>query len=339
MKPGLDRLRFPIYAARLMKTANIFTPDPAPLTIGVLVLDQSNTLSLAAVLDPMRAANRRAGAELFRWHLLVPEGADVTLTSGLPVPGRALRDAPDLDALFVVAGFFLEEQSTPALLAGLRTVAGRVQSLAGVDGGPWVLARAGLLNGHKATTHWEDLERFAQRFAEVDVQRDRYVIDGRVATSGGASPTLDMMLHLLRARHGEALAMRVAGAFIYDPVHAGDAPQSLASPARLRTRAPKVARAIQIMESHLDTPPATAQIAAQVGLSPRSLETRFRAALGTTPGAFFLHLRLAEARRLAEDTAQPVAQIALACGFASQAAFARAFKQAHGLSVSALRRR
>ncbi len=192
----------------------------------------------------------------------------------------------------------------------------------------------------------EDLETFAQRFTEVDAQRDRYVIDGRVVTTGGGAspPALDMMLHLMRARHGEALAMRVASAFIYDPVHGGgDAPQSLASPpARLRARAPKVAQAIRIMESHLDEPPAAARIAAMVGLSPpRTLETRFRTALGTTPpGAFFLNLRLAEARRLALDTSQPVAQIALATGFGSQAAFARAFKQAHGgVSVRALRRR
>lgn len=326
-----------------MISANIFTPNPssapAPLSVGVLVLEQCNTLSLAAVLDPMRATNRRADRELFRWTLMTPTGAPVVLTSGIPVPGVALEQAGDLDALFVVAGFQLEEQSTPPLLAALRRVAGRVGTIAGVDGGPWVLARAGLLDGHKATTHWEDLETFAQRFTEVDAQRDRYVIDGRVATTGGASPALDMMLHLVRARHGEALAMRVASAFIYDPVHAGDAPQSLASPARLRARAPKIARAIRIMESHLDDPPKVAEIAARVNLTPRRLETRFRAALGTTPGAFFLNLRLAEARRLALDTSHPVAQIALACGFNSQAAFARAFKQAHGMSVSDLRRR
>lgn len=339
MKPVLDGGCFAIYADQLMKSANIFTPDPAPLTIGVLVLDQCNTLSLAAVLDPMRAANRRADRELFRWQLMTPAGDPVSLTSGIPVPGPALAEAPELDALFVVAGFFLEEQSTPPLLAAVRRVSGRVRTVAGVDGGPWVLARAGLLDGHKATTHWEDLEAFAQRFSEVEVLRDRYVIDGRVVTTGGASPALDMMLHLLRARHGEALAMRVASAFIYDPVHGSDAPQSLASPARLRARAPKVAEAIRLMEAHLDEPPGTARIAAMVGLSPRTLETRFRTALGTTPGAFFLSLRLAEARRLALDTSQPVAQISLATGFGSQAAFARAFKLAHGMSVSALRRR
>ncbi len=317
---------------------NIFSPDATPLHIGVLVLDSCNMLSLAAVLDPMRAANRRADKALFRWSLLTPTGADVHLTSGLPVAGMAVKDAPPMDALFTVAGFALEDQSTPALLASLREIAGRVTTIAGIDGGPWVLARAGLLDGHKATTHWEDLETFAHRFDQVDAHRDRYVIDGRVVTTGGASPALDMMLHLIRARFGEALAMRVAAAFIYDPVHAGDAPQSLASPARLRARAPKVARAIRMMEHHLDAPPRTAEIAKWVALTPRALEQQFRAALGTTPGAFFLNLRLAEAWRLAVDTARPVHDIALATGFTSQATFARAFKQAHGVSVTALRR-
>jgi len=323
-----------------MKTSkNIFTPDPRALAIGVLVLDACNTLSLAAILDPMRAANRRADKTLFTWKLFTPTQMPVQLTSGIPVAGLPLAraQAEPLDALFVVAGFALEEQCTPALLTQLRQAAARVQTLGGVDGGSWVLARAGLLDGLDATTHWEDLERFANRFAAVNALRDRYVISGRAVTTGGASPALDMMLHLIRVRHGEALAMRVASAFIYDPVHAGDSPQSLASPARLRARAPKVARAIRIMESRLDEPPGIREIAAQVGLSTRHLETSFRAALGSTPGAFFLNLRLSEARRLALDTALPVQEIALATGFNAQATFARAFKQAYGQSVSRLR--
>ncbi len=317
---------------------NIFQPDTGPLNVGVLVMEACNTLSLAAVLDPMRAANRRAGKTHFHWTLLTPNAAPVTLTTGLPVAGTALDRAPDLDALFVVAGFELDEQCTPALLTRLRSLSVRIGTLGGVDGGSWILARAGLLDSQTATTHWEDLENLAARFPKINCVRDRYVISGRMVTTGGASPSLDMMLHLIRARHGETLALRVASAFIYDPVHAGDAPQSLASTARLRSRNPKVAQAIRIMEQSLEEPLRIAEIAARAGLTARHLETRFRAALGTTPGAFFLSLRLGEARRLALDSSLPVQQVALATGFNSQAAFARAFKQAHGQSVTALRR-
>src|SRR3546814_14159142 len=72
----------------------------------------------------------------------------------------------------------------------------------GVEAGSWLLARAGLLDGRAATTHWEDLEDFAARFPEVAVRPDRFVIDGRRFTSGGASPTFDLMLPLIRSRFG-----------------------------------------------------------------------------------------------------------------------------------------
>ena len=335
---GLAEIGFAFYDVFLMKSANIFTPDSSPLTIGVLVLHAANTLSLAAVLDPLRTANRRAGKELFRWVLLTPLGAPVILTSGLQVPGIALEQAPAMNALFVVAGFELENQCTPVLLSHIRRVSGRVANICGVDGGPWILARAGILNQHRATTHWEDLEKFTQAFPGIDVTRDRFVIDGRVMTTGGAGPALDLMLHLIQTRHGVALAMRAAGALIYDPDPSGARPQSVTSTSRLMARAPKVAQAIQLMETHLEDPLPISVIAQRLGLTQRNLEHRFKAAINTSPGAYFLDLRLSEARRLALDTALPASEIALVTGFTSPASFARAFKKAHGLSVSDARR-
>lgn len=321
-----------------MKSANIFEPG-GPITIGLLVLDAANTLSLAAVVDPLRAANRRAGRTLFSWIWLTPDGAPASLTSGLQVPGAALAPQTGLDALFVIAGFDLDLQSTPALLRKLRQIAQTGVTMIGVDGGPWILARAGILNKHRATTHWEDIEKFEIIFPEIDVTRDRFVIDGPMITTGGAGSALDLMLHLIHTRHGDALAMRTAGALIYEPDPSGNRPQSVTSPARLMARAPKVAQAIRAMEEHLEDPPSVAALAQQLGLSQRSLETRFQQALGTSPGAYFLTLRLDEARRLASDTALPVAEIALRTGFASAASFARAFKAAHGQSVTELRKR
>ncbi len=321
-----------------MKSANIFLADPSPLTIGVLVLEASNTLSLAAVLDPLRTANRRAGKELFRWVLLTPNGAPVSLTSGLQVPGIALEQAPTMDALFVVAGFELEEQCTDVLLSQIRRRSALVANIGGVDGGPWILARAGILNHHRATTHWEDLENFTRNFPEINVTRDRFVIDGRVMTTGGAGPALDLMLHLIQTRHGAALAMRAAGALIYAPDPQGARPQSVTSTTRLMARAPKVAQAIQMMEDHLEDPLPIATIAQHLGLTQRGLELRFKAAIGTSPGAYFLDLRLSEARRLALDTSLPASEVGLVTGFSSPASFARAFKKAHGRSVTEMRR-
>lgn len=317
---------------------NIFSPNPNPLRTAVLVLDDCNTLSFAAAVDPMRAANRRAGKELFSWHFRTALGKPAHLTSGLEISGPPIADLPSCDLLLVIAGFRLEQHATPRLLASLRRIAESGTAIAAIDGGPWLLAQAGLLDGHSATTHWEDLEKFASRFPAVDVRRDRYRLSGPFATSGGAAPCIDMMLHLIQSRFGPDLASRVASAFLYDPVPSGSQPQGPGIATRQVRRNPVVARAIAMMEDHLDDPLPIPQIAARVGLSVRSLEQRFQANIGNSPHAYYLDLRLSEALRLVSDSDAPVQDIAVSTGFASQSSFARAFRKQYGQSVRDRRR-
>lgn len=312
-------------------------PNNAPLNTAVLVLDQSNTLSFAAAVDPMRAANRRAAKPLFNWRFFTSTGASAALTSGLMVDGPEIATLDGCDLLLVIAGFDLERHATPRLLASLRRLHRLGCTIGAIDGGPWLLARAGILDGHAATTHWEDLEDFATRFPAIDTRRDRFVISPPFATSGGAAPGIDMMLHLIEARFGKALATRVASAFLYDPVPLGQQGQSPTVTPRPVRRNRQIARALDLMDTHIDDPLPIAEIAAALSLSPRSLEQRFRTHLGQSPQGYYLQLRLVEAHRLATDTTQMVQEIAIATGFSSQASFARAFRKMHGLSVRALR--
>lgn len=311
-------------------------PGHPAFRIGLLVLPDSNLLSLASALDPFRAANRRAGRRLYDWQVMSPQGGMLRLTSGLEVKTEPLPMQADMDLLVMVAGFRLDAHATPALRSWLRQLRARGIAYCGVDGGPWVLARAGLLNGYRATTHWEDLEAFANAFPEVDPLPDRYVIDGPALTTGGAAPCLDLMLHLIRCHHGADLAGQVANALLYDPEER-PSPQRLVPQARLAALTPQVARAVAIMEARLEEPPAITEIAAEVGLSPRRLEMLFRQHLETGPGAFFLRLRLNQARRLALDTGLSVQDIAVRTGFSSPSTLARAFRKGFGLSISDLR--
>lgn len=319
-----------------MKSAkNIFAPNPRTLHTAVLVLEECNTLSFAAAVDPMRAANRLAGRQLFDWRYVTATGAPATLTSGISVPGIALARLEQCDLLLVVAGFALERQATPAFRASLRRIAASGATIAGIDGGSWLLARAGVLDGYRATTHWEDLDAFAARFGTITVIPDRFHIDGARMTCGGALPAIDMMLHLIGARFGPALAARVAGAFIHD---------TAPDPARAQSRSGPnpghnaiTARASALMEQTLDAPLAITAVAGQCATSPRALQAQFRARLNTTPQAHYLTLRLTEALRLVTDTDKPLTEIALTCGFASQSSFSRAFRAAHGTAARSLR--
>jgi transcriptional regulator GlxA family with amidase domain len=242
------------------------------------------------------------------------------------------------DVLVVIAGFGNREQATPALLSAIRRAARAARAYGGVEAGAWLVARAGLLEDRAATTHWEDMEDFAAAFPESDIRPDRYVIDGPAFTTGGASPTFDLMLHLVRSRLGMAVALDVASVFIYDQAHASSDAQPLVSLGRLDGYDPRLAQAIPLMEASIDHPLTISAIARRAGVTARSLETVFRRSIGETPGAYYLRLRLGAARRLVLDTRIPMADIAARTGFSSAAAFSRAFGRAFGKAPVRMRR-
>lgn len=316
--------------------ATIFAPSTEPLTLALLVLPQSSILEVASTLDPLRAANRHLGTEAYRWRVVSPDGRAVPLTCGIELPADGpLAAAAGADALVVIAGFQQWQGATQPLIRELARMAPRFTALGGIDAGPWVLARAGLLNGHKATVHWEDQEDFAATHPAIDVQPNRFVIDRNRFTAGGAAPAADLMLYLIRARHGAGLALQTAASFITS-ARDGDEPQirTMRPDARLD---PRVAAALQRIEGHLDCPETTTEMALALGMSCRRLEQIFCDNLGQSPAAYALNLRLSAVRRMVIDTRHPLAEIALRCGFSSASSLSRAFRGRFGITPSSLR--
>lgn len=319
---------------------SIFAPAAGPLSLDLLVLPETSLLSLAAVMEPMRGANRVTGRELFRWRLLSPDGRMPESSSGMPIAISGVFDpATRADAAIVFSSFNVDLHGTRAVLAFLRGLGRRGLPLGGVEAGAWLLARAGLLDGRRATTHWEDLEAFALAHHRIDVRPDRFVVDGPRFTTAGAAPALDMMLHLIRARHGRRVALDTASLFVYEEGRAAEAPQPHVALGGLGGREPRLRRAVALMEAHLADPVPAPEIARRVGCSVRRLEELFRARLNMPPYAYYLTLRLGAGRRLMQETALSVAEVADAAGFGSASAFARAFRRHYGESPTAARRR
>jgi len=321
------------------ETVSIFQAERAPLTLTFLVFSGASIMCVASAIDPLRAANRIAGETLFDWQVVSVDGAPPVTTSGLPVAVSGRFDGADRpDVLVMVGGFGTRDLGTPTLNTAIRRVARSARAIGGVEAGTWLLGRAGLLEGRKATTHWEDLEDFAAAFPGADVRPDRYVIDGPVFTSGGASPTFDLMLHLVRARLGMAVALDVASVFIYDQARVATDAQPLVSLGRLDGYDARLAQAIRLMEAHIDQPLTVAAVAKRAGVTARTLELIFDKSIGESPGAYYQRLRMNAARRLVLDTGVPMADIAARTGFASAAAFSRAFSKMFGKPPVALRR-
>ncbi|MCC5972214.1 MAG: GlxA family transcriptional regulator [Pararhodobacter sp.] len=320
----------------MTKNETVFAPSDAPLEIAALVLPRASILEVASVLDPLRNANRHLGRTGFRWRVVSPGGAAVPLTCGIEMPAAGpLAAAEGADVLIVIAGYNQSEIATRPLIKGIRQMTGRFRAVGAVDAGPWVLARAGLLDGHRATVHWEDLEDFALAHPAIEVVPDRFVISRNRFTVGGAAPAADLMLHLIGTRCGAALAGQVAASFLYEAQVDGARPQR---PGMLpHARDARLAAALRSMSAHLEEVLPLEAIARSQGLSLRRLEQLFRAGLGQGPGAAYLELRLQSAQRMVTDTRHSLQEVALRCGFVDPTSFSRAFRRRFGVPPSKVR--
>ena len=322
---------------------SIFETNDAPLLVTVLVFSESSMMSVASALDPMRAANRLNKQPCFFWRIVTIDNRTARTTCGLGIePTEDLDLTPKGgikgDLLLMIGGFNPGRFNTPPVRSIIRELVRRHDTTCAVESAPWVLARCGLLENKNATTHWEDLEDFSHAFRNTKVKSDRFVIDGSIITTGGASPTFDLMLLLIKSRFGYPLGIDVSSAFIYRGEHYSDDVQQHLSLGTLKVREPRVAKAIEIMETHIDDPVSICTIAEIVHLSPRQLENLFSSVLDSSPSAYYRHLRLQAAARLVLNTNLDIQEITLRTGFISLSAFSRAFKQYFSLSPLKLRK-
>ncbi|WP_338550368.1 GlxA family transcriptional regulator [Roseovarius phycicola] len=303
-----------------------------PTKVSLLLFDQFSNLCLANCIEPLRAANMQGDGQVFDWSILSPDGAACRSSSGLEVLAQAeLSSLKATDYLFVMASYGHDRHDAPNTRRLLRAAARKADRIVGLDAGPWLLASAGLLDGRRATVHWDLLDAFTERFLAVEVERARVVKDGQIVTCAGAMSALDLTLDLISDHLGMAARLEIEALFLH-----GDPPVGQAQPARLSD--PLVHRALQLMRDSVEKPMPLTQLARALSCQPRTLDRRFRARLGASPGKVYRHLRLAAARKLIEDSPLGMAEIAVRCGYDSPAALTRAIGQRYGVTPRMLRR-
>lgn len=293
--------------------------------VAVLLFPRFSNICLANAVEPLRAANEFLMRDTYRWSFVTLDGEAVESSSGLPVlPNGRLRDHPGGEYLFVLSSYGASTLATPDAARALSAAAKRFRHVAGMDTGAWLMADAGLLDGVRATIHWAELTAFSERFDTIEAVSDRVVINGDRITCGGAMAAFDTVLELIRRRHGEALRLEVSALFLHRfPEPSDDSP--------IRTGAvPLVERCIALMNATIEDPLPIAILAQRVKTTQRTLTRNFKKEFGAPPKTVYKWLRLATARRYAQQTGYPISEIALRCGYASAAAMTRAFVAQYG---------
>ncbi|MEL6701806.1 MAG: GlxA family transcriptional regulator, partial [Pseudomonadota bacterium] len=282
---------------------NVASEPSKPKKFVFVLLESFTMLCFSCALESLRIANRMSGKTLYEWELIGEGGDRVSCSAGTSFAldgdlGNVSRD----DVVLMCGGIDVQAATTKKLLNWLRREARKGAVMGGLCTAGYSLARAGLLDGKKATIHWENQDSFAEEFDEVELTKSVFVVDGNRVTTAGGTASIDLMLKLIAEDHGEELANAVADQLIYSSIRTDQDTQRLSIPTRIGVRHPKLSQVIQQMELNIEEPISPSLLAKDVGMSTRQLERLFRRYLNRSPKRYYMELRLQKARNLLMQT-------------------------------------
>jgi transcriptional regulator GlxA family with amidase domain len=307
--------------------------------VGILVFDGVKLLDVAGPSEVFSEADRFGAC--YEVVLYSPDGCDVASSTGMRISvDAAAADAGSLELALVAGGDVLPTHPvSPELAGAARILAERSRRTASVCTGAFIMAAAGLLDGRRATTHWQHARTLARAYPAIEVEPDAiYVEDGPVLSSAGVTAGIDLALALVERDHGARLARDVARSLVVFLQRPGG--QSQFSPS-LRTALPRTSPLRQLCDTVAASPAgdySLPRLAEMASLSPRHLTRLFRDELKTTPARYVELIRFDTARDLL-DAGHSVTDTALRSGFGSTETLRRAFIQHLGVSPRAYQQR
>jgi transcriptional regulator GlxA family with amidase domain len=306
-----------------------------PRTVAVVIHPGFQLLDAAGPTAAFEIAERfRSGS--YDLKLLAPGGGQVESSSGLGPSAEPLSEAA-FDTVVVSGGEIVRSvAAAQEVVAWLRRT--RARRIASVCSGAYLLAEAGLLDGRRATTHWNSTDDFGRRYPKVKLDAERiFLRDGNVWTSAGISAGIDLALALIEDDLGPEVARRTAQQLVVHQRRPGGHSQ-FSTLVELGGRTGRFAPLIEWMRAHLAEPLTVERLADSVAMSPRNFARAFTAETGTTPARAVERLRLEIARAAVETSHTPLERIAEAVGFGDAGRMRRAFVRSIGQPPQALRR-
>jgi len=313
-------------------------PETRPRHFAFVLIPRFTMLSLSCALDGLRSANVDCQPGSYTWQLISAETSPVISSSEVPLTVCSLPNAQKPDVVVICGGERSHDYSNIELTHWLHAQAKSNIPIGSVSDGAFVMAQAGLFNGHRSTIHWKCLDAYRERFPKLDIRSSLIEIDRNRFSCAGGTPCLDLVLNFIVQDLGNEAVAKIANNYFHDTIRNKDATQQRASAFRFAGHSQPLTRALLMMENNLEHPFQISEIADQLKISHRQLDRLFGRFLQTSPAQYFRTLRLARAAGLLSQTGLNISEIAFGCGFQSSSHLGRHFKDHYGVTPGIYRK-
>jgi transcriptional regulator GlxA family with amidase domain len=321
---------------------------PAPHNILLLAFPNGQLLDIAGPLQMFAGANDELSRRAYRIEIAAPQAGSFTTSSGIRLVADMAfaqvtnRRLARTDTLITVGGEpgMRQELARGSVTEIVSRAIGRVPRIASVCNGTFFLAAAGALDGRRAATHWSEVDALKRFRPAVLVDGDAIHIEDRgIWTSAGVTAGMDLALAMIEADLGRKVALAIARRHVVFRIRPGGQSQFSAELAVQSAENPKIQKLAETIATHPRADWRTDVLAAEAGVSQRSLSRLFRTGLNVSPADFVERVRTDLARRRLLETHDNVETIAFACGFGSLRRMDRAFARTMAASPTEFRSR
>jgi transcriptional regulator GlxA family with amidase domain len=308
--------------------------------IAVVLYEDMVALEATGAVAVFFAANEQSACADYRLKFISARGGLVRGEGDVFLQSERVAPNDEFHTLLVPGTRKVESLlADEATIDLVRRAAGRARRVVSICTGAFALAACGLLDGRRATTHWQQFDALASRFPNVRLDRESLLVrDGAYWTAGCATTGLDLALAMVDADHGEDLAVKVAGDLMLYVRRPNGDNQGLGIP--LRMQSVENVALERVRHAILERPDrawTVQQLADKARLSSRQLLRLFRQELDMSPRDFIRCVALEHAQFLLHGSECHIGEVARQCGFGSAAAFSRCFKARNGLTPSMYR--
>lgn len=306
-------------------------PNPAPppnRDVCVLAFNGMPLFEFSIAVEIFGLKRPEMGPDWYRFTVASLEGQAGRTTAGLRVAADAGLEAMETAGTLIIPGWPLLKPVPECLRTLLIRAHARGARIVTICSGISALAATGLLDGKRATTHWQYTDEMRRLYPQVELVPDvLYVDEGQILTSAGSAAGIDLCLHLIRRDFGPEAANKVARRLVVPPHRDGGQAQYIPKSVPITYERNRLGPLLDYLREHLECHHTVAELARRAGMSERTFLRRFEDATGTSPARWLMQIRLQSARDRLEATNAPIDHIAQTCGFGSAANFRHHFRE------------